>query len=333
MIPDYKCNAVYFSEWLKSDYPEIYKGLTEIFNRYNIAYDIIPGTKDVWCRDYMPLQLDKERFLCYKYRPDYLLKKAGDRKYITDSLNVSLNMRIGIKDSSLVIDGGNVVKVGNTAIMTEKVFAENPAIGKEALIKQLEEQMECDVVFIPWDRHEKYGHSDGIVKPVSDNTILLTNYHDFDKEYSNEIIKRLSLKFEVKVLSYNVMNVAPESWAYINFLTVGNLIVLPVLGNDEDSQALEQIKGIYPDYQIEQLNISGLVKDGGGLNCISWCRQVSEEERRFIMLYNRLDSEKDLTSENMFTDDEIIFMCKHSILRFANKFPGIAEYYMKCLDD
>ena len=108
---------------------------------------------------------------------------------------------------------------------------------------------------------------------------------------------------------------------------------MPVLGNDEDSQALEQIKGIYPDYQIEQLNISGLVKDGGGLNCISWCRQVSEEERRFIMLYNRLDSEKDLTSENMFTDDEIIFMCKHSILRFANKFPGIAEYYMKCLDD
>lgn len=235
MIPDYKCNAVYFSEWLKSDYPEIYKGLTEILNRHNIAYDIIPGTKDVWCRDYMPLQLDKERFLCYKYRPDYLLKKAGDRKYITDPLNVSLNMRLGIKDSSLVIDGGNVVKVGNTAIMTGKVFAENPAIGKEALIKQLEEQMECDVVFIPWDRHEKYGHSDGIVKPVSDNTILLTNYHDFDKEYSNEIIKRLSLKFEVKVLSYNVMNVAPESWAYINFLTVGNLIVLPVLGNDEDS--------------------------------------------------------------------------------------------------
>ena len=70
MIPDYKCNAVYFSEWLKSDYLDIYKGLAKILNRYNVAYDVIPNTKDVWCRDYMPLQLDKERYLCYEYKPD-----------------------------------------------------------------------------------------------------------------------------------------------------------------------------------------------------------------------------------------------------------------------
>lgn len=333
MIPDYGCNAVYFSEWLKKDYSDIYKGLVRILNKHNVAYDIIPNTKDVWCRDYMPLQLDKERYLCYEYKPDYLMNSARNRKYITDSLNVCRDMQLNIKETPLIMDGGNVVKVGNKAIMTEKVFVENPSMDEDSLKKQLEKQMECEVVFIPWDRNEKYGHSDGIIKPISDNTILMTNYHDFDRGYTNEVVKRLSCKFEIETLSYKVRKTAPESWAYINFLTVGKLIVLPALGKEEDEQALSQIKRYYPECLVEQLNISELVKDGGGLNCISWCRLVSDDERRFLTLYNHIDSEKELAQENMFTDEEIIFMCKHSIRRFADKFPGIAEYYIKCLDD
>ena len=261
------------------------------------------------------------------------MNSARNRKYITDSLNVCRDMQLNIKETPLIMDGGNVVKVGNKAIMTEKVFVENPSIDEDSLKKQLKKQMECEVVFIPWDRNEKYGHSDGIIKPISDNAILMTNYHDFDRDYTNEVVKKLSCKFEIKTLSYKVRKTDPESWAYINFLTVGKLIVLPALGIEEDEQALKQIQKIYPDSIIEQLNISELVKDGGGLNCISWCRLVSDDERRYLTLYNRLDGEEDLTKENMFTDEEIIFMCKHSLRRFADKFPGIAEYYMKCLDD
>ena len=333
MIPDYGCNAVYFSEWLKKDYPDIFKGLVRILNKHDVAYDIIPNTKDVWCRDYMPLQLDKERYLCYEYKPDYLMKNANNRKYITDSLNVCRDMQLNIKETPLIMDGGNVVKVGNKAIMTEKVFVENPSIDDDTLKKQLEKQMECEVVFIPWDRNEKYGHSDGIIKPISDNAILMTNYHDFDRDYTNEIVKRLSSKFEIETLSYKVRKTAPESWAYINFLTVGKLIVLPALGIEEDEQALSQIKRYYPECLVEQLNISDLVKDGGGLNCVSWCRYISDDERKYLVLYNREESEEDFSDKLIFSDDEIIFMCKQNIRKFADRYPGIDEYYMKCLDD
>lgn len=333
MIPDYGCNAVYFSEWLKKDYSDIYKGLARILNKHNVAYDIIPNTKDVWCRDYMPLQLDKERYLCYEYKPDYLMKNANNRKYITDSLNVCRDMQLNIKETPLIIDGGNVVKVGNKAIMTEKVFVENPSIDEDTLKKQMEKQMECEVVFIPWDRNEKYGHSDGIIKPISDNTILMTNYHDFDREYTNEVVKRLSSKFEIETLSYKVRKTAPESWAYINFLTVGKLIVLPALGKEEDEQALSQIKRYYSECLVEQLNISDLVKDGGGLNCVSWCRYISDDEKKYLVLYNREESEEDFSDKLIFSDDEIIFMCKQNIRKFADRYPGIDEYYMKCLDD
>lgn len=302
-------------------------------NKHNVAYDIIPNTKDVWCRDYMPLQLNKERYLCYEYKPDYLMNSASNRKYITNSLNVCRDMQLNIKETPLIMDGGNVVKVGNKAIMTEKVFVENPSIDEDTLKKQLEKQMECEVVFIPWDRNEKYGHSDGIIKPISDNTILMTNYHDFDREYTNEVVKRLSSKFEIETLSYKVRKTAPESWAYINFLTVGKLIVLPALGKEEDEQALSQIKRYYPECLVEQLNISDLVKDGGGLNCVSWCRYISDDERKYLVLYNREESAEDFSDKLIFSDDEIIFMCKQNIRKFADRYPGIDEYYMKCLDD
>ncbi len=70
----------HFSEWLKKDYPDIFIGVARILNKHNIAYDAIPNTKDIWCRDYMPLQLDKERYLCYEYKPDYLIKIASNRE-------------------------------------------------------------------------------------------------------------------------------------------------------------------------------------------------------------------------------------------------------------
>lgn len=129
MVPDYKCNAVYFSSWLKSDYPKIYQELAKILNRHNVAYDIIAGTKDIWCRDYMPLQIGNNRYLKYSYKPDYLVKKPCYRKYITDTANICRDMNLNTKNTSLIIDGGNVVKVGNKVIMTEKVFVENHKIG------------------------------------------------------------------------------------------------------------------------------------------------------------------------------------------------------------
>ena len=272
MIPDYKANAVYMSVWIEKDYNEVYVALTKIFKKHHVAYGIIPATKDVWCRDYMPLQLDVDRSLYYVYRPDYLLKRSCDSKYITDSIEVSKCMNMKIKKSTLVIDGGNVVKIGDKVIMTEKVLYENPGVSQKWLKRKIQNHLECEVVFIPWDRYEIYGHSDGIVKPLSDTAVLMTNYRDYDREYCEEVVKRLSKKFEVEMLSYNVEKKDSRSWAYINFLTVGNLIVLPAFNIEEDELALSQVKLYYPDSVVEQVNIVSLVKDGGGLNCVTWCR-------------------------------------------------------------
>ena len=273
MIHDSDANEVWLSPWLDSEFHDIFTGLTDILKEHNVACEIIPETNDLWCRDYMPIQIDGDRFVCYTYRPDYLLKKRSDAKYITDSRKVCERLGLNAKYTNIVIDGGNIVKAGNHIIMTEKVFAENPQYDRKSLIDELENLLECELLFLPWDKAEKYGHSDGIVKAISEDTVLMTNYSDFDRDMAVEMERRLSAVFNVERLHYNCSKVDSRSWAYINFLTVGQLIVLPALDTMYDEQALCQIKEYYPDYTIIQLDVTRSVAAGGGLNCITWCRK------------------------------------------------------------
>lgn len=51
---------------------------------------------------------------------------------------------------------------------------------------------------------------------------------------------------------------------------------------EEDEQALSQIKLYYPNCIVEQINIASLVKDGGGLNCVTWCRYCESVDCVFM---------------------------------------------------
>lgn len=274
MLLDTDANVVCLSSWLKAEYPDVYAGLIRILYENAVDYFLIPDTADLWCRDYMPVQIGINDFVCYRYWPDYLLRRKSDVRYITDTRQVCRTMGLSCRYSDIIIDGGNVVKTGNHVIMTEKVFAENPMFSRDELSDRLTELFGCPIVFLPWDRLEIYGHADGLVKPVSPDTVLLTNYGDFDKDLFYEMHRRLSVYFRVECLHYDVRNKDTRSWAYINFLSVGKLIVLPRLGIDEDEQAFGQIRAYYPDCVVAQLDVRDLVAAGGALNCVTWCRKV-----------------------------------------------------------
>lgn len=270
-ITDDTANIVGFSSWLKSEYPKLYNELILVLKKHNIRYRQIPYTKDIWCRDYMPIQISEDCFVCYRYQPDYLLKNESCKRYITDSHNLCTRLKLNVRNTDIIIDGGNVVKIGNKIIMTDKVFKENSTFDSSVLQKELERLFECEIVFLPWDCLEEYGHADGIVKPISEDTVLITNYDDFDIAYYKKFKKILSRFFKVESLHYDVKKRDARNWVYINFLTIGKLIILPKLNIEEDQQALSQMRCFYPDYDIEQLDIEELVAAGGGLNCISWC--------------------------------------------------------------
>ena len=272
MITDNLTNTVFLSEWLSKECPVLYKSLKKALKANGVACKNIGNGNDYWCRDYMPIQMEEKRFVLYVYNPDYL-QARHKRRFITDVWNakfIDLLLQSTIERLDLTVDGGNVVKCGSHIVMTDKVFAENSDKSPNEVRRMLEKAFQCEVVFLPWDKLEKCGHSDGIVHYAGGNRVLMTNYDDFDTVFAREYRRIWEQHFEVIPLKYNVKQKHKRSWAYINFLQVGNLVLVPQLGIPEDGQALQQIAAALPQCKVEGVPALEAVRKGGALNCVSW---------------------------------------------------------------
>ncbi len=70
MLTDNLSNAVYFSSLLPEKCPVLNAHLVDALHKHDIPYAFLSGTKDIWCRDYMPIQINDERFVFFKYTPN-----------------------------------------------------------------------------------------------------------------------------------------------------------------------------------------------------------------------------------------------------------------------
>lgn len=269
MLTDDKTNKIYFSAWLPTVCPVLWESIHRELSIRKVPHELLNATADIWCRDYMPIQIDDNEFVGYRYTPDYLMAKRKKR-YITDASNVCAALPYHVKQIDLVVDGGNVVRCDDTIVMTEKVFHENKDKSRDEVEQILSDAFKCDVLFLPWDRSEPLGHSDGIVHYAGANKVVLTNYDDFSPYFFRKFKKALERKFDVIPLKYSAKRKHQRSWAYINFLQTEHLLMLPQLGIAEDEQAIEQIGKAFPQYDIVGIPALEAVRRGGALNCISW---------------------------------------------------------------
>src|SRR5690554_1576232 len=74
MIAGKATDTVYFSEILLTDkrFTKTCNALTELLEKHSIKYDFLKATKDIWCRDYMAIQIEKGKFVQFRYEPSYL---------------------------------------------------------------------------------------------------------------------------------------------------------------------------------------------------------------------------------------------------------------------
>lgn len=279
MIADNQTNTVYFSELLKIDlrFAETCNQITEILESCGVQYNLLPKTKDIWARDYMPIQVSENKFVEFRYDPDYLQGtgvKGRKLKTYPDIVCDAINLKTVKTD--IILDGGNVVKSQNHVILTDKIVSENKHwYDKKSLLKRLEELFELGhVILIPWPKVEEYGHSDGMLRFIDEQTVLI---NAIEKTPALERrLKEHGLKWEY--LHFEVKKENPDNWAYINFLQTQDLILLPKFNIAEDEQAFDLFKTYFPDYaqrnRIIQVDMRSIVKYEGALNCISWTIKV-----------------------------------------------------------
>jgi agmatine/peptidylarginine deiminase len=155
--------------------------------------------------------------------------------------------------------------------MTDKIFKENPGYGREELVDALENLFFAELVIIPWDRYEMFGHADGMVRYIDGDRVLMNNYGNIDPYFRKRLLKALTQHFEVEELHYTAPRPSKQSWAFLNYLQVKDCIFVPNLPIPESRQAQEQLMRIFPNKKVIMIDgCKDLVLEGGALHCVSW---------------------------------------------------------------
>lgn len=275
----------YFSPWLKrlAEYKKVWAQIESALISENELYDFVPNAADIWVRDFMPFQRHDGDFVIYRYNPDYLQGK--DAKYITncrDAFSAIGGSDVGTSaichQTGLIIDGGNLIRCtdkdgADCVIMTTKVLYENPQLSHREILQQLGNLFRAEVILIPWDIQEEYGHADGMVRSVGKGRLLLNCYADMDPQLGEALKKALAHRFELRELKYGNKH-RDNSWCHLNYLELRNAVLVPIASIASDRMALEQITEITGKKSIP-ISMASVVKQGGAMHCISWTMNLN----------------------------------------------------------
>ena len=270
MITNFETNKVYLAKGITSEkFVDATGHLLGTLHNQKIHWEFLPLTVSplhIWARDYMPVQVSKKKFVRFNYSPDYL---ECYPEYKPDISAILSALGIQVIDSDIIIDGGNVISCGDKVIMTGKIFRENPHYDHDVLIYTLSQLLEAEVVLIPEDCYDEYGHADGMVRFMGNGRVLLNNYCDFDKALRKRLLAALTPHFDITELHYGAYT--DRSWAYINFLHVGQHILIPMIGDKLEEMAFKQIADAFPQCECHSVyHYENIVREGGALNCSTW---------------------------------------------------------------
>jgi agmatine deiminase len=276
MIADHETNVVFVADTLEPRFPEVFQGLQRILHDHGIPLRIIPGTREVWCRDYMPIQVAEDRFVQFRFAPDYLTGKYRHLR-ADGEIGPTLAWVKNCVNSNIVLDGGNLVKWTDKVIMTEKVITENPEWDRRKLLAALERLLEIDrVILIPSEPGDVTGHADGVVRFVDATHVVVNNYRGVDPEYRRVVHRRLKVaKLESTEIAFwfsrsSARRMPSAIGNYVNYLQLRKVLILPSYRASKDPEATNVLKCSFPELVIYNLEISRLAEEGGGLHCVSW---------------------------------------------------------------
>jgi agmatine deiminase len=273
MVPDHDTNTVFISGLLPKRHPAVAQALKAALGD---RLRTIPGTKDIWCRDFMPIQLAPDQFIQFRYEPDHLEDYPHLR---TEDGARLLELTKDCVRSHLVIDGGNIVRWDDTAIMTDRAFDENIGHEPAALRQRLRKDLEVDrLMLIPQEPKDDIGHADGMVRFVHRDTVLVNDYSEANPAFGRRLAKELA-RHRLKAIPFPYCptekpgrdsGIASAMGVYINFLQVEGMILCPAFGRHEDDSALNALSKCFPRQQIIPLPCTDLAMGGGVLNCVTW---------------------------------------------------------------
>jgi agmatine deiminase len=299
---DLDTNVVYFSEFFKLRFPNVYEPSRVNLEANGIKVRLIKGNQNIWCRDYMPAQVMRPhedphfiRFGYKGYSSDGLASGYKDYPWliVPEKSFRGLKIDASMLASPIILDGGGIVRSRKHAVITEKVFLDNPGQSRGDILSTLQGILNLDVIIVPSEPGDTLGHTDGICKFIDDKNILVNDYSSMGEgpwdEYSKKllwILQKAGLSVKLMPYAYELCEQLHEekfrekhpfaddkneaAGYYINFLLTKTCILLPVFGIDQDQAAVEVLKMWYPQHSVVAIDCKELAMEGGLSNCTTW---------------------------------------------------------------
>lgn len=267
---------IYFSSLLTST-PAYVPAARRLFNALDaqgVEYRLLDGTKDIWLRDFMPVHTKSGKYVSFHYEPSYL----ADMPEIRTDFRRDLASHFPPENlvySDVNLDGGNIVfsPSRETAVVSDRVFSENPAYSENALVRELERLLDARVIIIPSLASDWTGHADGMVRFLDERTALGNS-----TPYQNGLEQRIARTLKasgIDMLDFPYFS-SPNNSAvgsYLNFLETEKAMFLPIFGAPEDEKAIARANVLFLK-PVVPVKLNEIAEEGGCLNCISWERET-----------------------------------------------------------
>lgn len=253
-------------------------------------------SNDSWARDTLPFKIDKE----------YVGFNFNGYNGILKEFNLDNNLakaytkheKSKLKTLPIVLEGGGICSDGNICVCTKELMNDrNPNMTEQQIENILKPNLK--IKHILWIKYglfadETKGHADEVVAYKNENEILIAwtddkdnkNYNRCRINYNN--ISTFYKKLKHPIIIHKVITPQPlkrkqdetientirnqntlVAISYINYLNLGNIIILPQFGVKEDKIAYKQFKQIFKNYKIIKFKIREIAIGGGGIHCVT----------------------------------------------------------------
>ena len=250
-------------------YPSDTANLTAALGTHNIPYRFLPNTKDIWVRDFMPVRTHSGRMIVFRYAPSYL----ADAPELRTDFRRDIEPQLALTPlySDIALDGGNAVfsLSGKRVLISDRVFSENPEYPPAALVRELSELLEAEVIVLPSLKSDMTGHADGMARFLDDRTVLCNR--SLSSCGFEQQVKRAVQDCGLDAVDFPFVPAGGVSavGCYLNHLETERVVFLPVFGIEQDAEAETSARQIFSK-EIVPVNIREIAQQGGCLNCISW---------------------------------------------------------------
>jgi len=247
---------------------------------------IVEPTNSIWMRDYAPqfiydLQSDEWGVVDFHYydgRPD----DDDTPIFVSELHDVPL---IDRQTTEVVYtEGGNIAHDGlGTVIYSERTYDRNPETDPNIIDERIVTAFQAPAKMVLKDPSlDATGHVDMFMKIVDEDTVLVG-------QYDSDEIDHGVLEYNAQLFAdttngigdpWNVIRIRqpdvyfdsfvfPIVRTYTNSLLVNNVVLLPVYGIPDDTDAVSTYKRAFPDREIVPINAESIIRYAGAWHCVT----------------------------------------------------------------